>query len=480
MTGEFLREVLADHYSFGQDIKVHHVRGASGSTNKVSVIRITCPQRPPFEAAIRQYDTESPRYEPELLVMESAVRKIAHRASLLVDTVVPSRSGDDHVRAGRFVYSLHRLLPGESLTWEQWAAFQWHQNVPECLGGLQALWDERVGRASPDDLLALVSGAEWAHIGGPGDLTERLAQTFIEQSRLGPRLDLAGRTNVARVDWAAGAVEQHATAWPRYARLFDRWSSRLRRWAAEFDERQADRSTFWLQHGDPSPTNTFFLPQVREWRAIGGITDFELARFASFRSDIGVAGSLRLGDTPGDAELQRVLAGMETDTPLDLRLLERYLSGYHAMTQNRHELSADEIVVGLRSNVLGLALWSVQMMRAAHLDDTQLTIYLATQLHRYMARRATPPEKFHQAAHRACRAAASTKQEVAERLSPAIMVAHQLWQRCSLPPATRSGWRGCARSARTSFRSSRRSTWPAMPASALSTRWKTCPAWIPS
>ena len=154
---------------------------------------------------------------------------------------------------------------------------------------------------------------------------------------------------------------------------------------------------------------------------MGGIMDFELVRFASFRSDIGVAGSLRLGDTPGDAELERVLAGMETDSPLDLRLLERYLAGYQAMTRNHDDLSPDEIIAGLRSNVLGLALWSVQMMRAAHLDDLQLAVYLATQLHRYMARRATPVKKFRQAALQGCRAAAVIRQEIREKLSPATM-----------------------------------------------------------
>ncbi|HET9898024.1 MAG TPA: hypothetical protein VFQ44_24095 [Streptosporangiaceae bacterium] len=370
---------------------------------------------------MRQYDAESPRYEPESLVMESAVRKLAHQAGLLVDTVIPARSGDDHVRAGRFVYSLHRLLPGESLTWEQWPAFQWHRTVPECLGGLQALWDERVGRTTAGELLALAPSAEWARIGGQGDLNKALIETFVEQSRIGPRLDLTGQTNAARVDWATGVVEQHAATWPRFARLFGLWSSRLRHWAAESGERRAGQDAPWLQHGDPSPTNTFFLPQVREWRAMGGITDFELVRFASYRSDLGVAGSLRLGDTPGGAELRRVLAGMETDIPLDLRLLERYLAGYQAMTRNQHDLSPDEIIAGLRSNVLGLALWSVQMMRAGHLDDMQLAIYLATQLHRYMARRATPAREFHQAALRGCRAAAAIRQEIREKLSPATM-----------------------------------------------------------
>lgn len=422
MTGEDVHTILAHHYDVSRDIEVTEIRSASGSTNLVSLIRISGPDGR-TDAALRRYDTASPRYEPELLLMESAVRAATAEAGLIVDEVIPAVSGDDHVRAGRFACSLHRLLPGESLTWPRWPSFQRQPCVPECLGGLQALWDDRVAGTPPASLLARVPAAEWPRIGGHGDADggaiAAVTATFVEQTRPGPRLDLAGRTNAARFGWAAEVVAGQAARWPRFCALFGRWLPRLLRWAADFDARPRPPGACWLQHGDPSPTNTFFLPRVRGWRTVSGITDFELARFASFRSDLGVAGSLRFGDTPDRAQLRRIAGGGETAVPLDLRLLERYLAGYQAMSHGQPAISGDELALGLEANVLGLALWSVQMMRAGHFSDAELAEYLATQLHRYMARRCTPPAELDRAVGRACDAADSVRQEVHVRVRPA-------------------------------------------------------------
>ncbi len=419
MTGTGLSGVLTGHYGFGRDIHVRHLGTASGSTNTVSLIEISGPDRAAVAAAVRCYDTTAPQYEPEQLLAESAVRAVARQAGLLVDEVIPAVSGAGHVRAGDLVYSLHRLLPGEALTWPRWPDFQGRPSVPECLGGLQALWDRRVGGTDPAALLRRAPATEWSLLGGHGDAAAALTETFVEQGRPGPRLDLTGRANPARFDWAAEIVGRHAARWPRYARLFDRWFARLRQWAADFDDSLRDQGSRWLQHGDPSPTNTFFLPGVRGWRAVGGITDFELVRFAAFRSDVGVAGSLRLGDTPAPAQLARLMAGAETAVPLDLRLLERYLAGYQAMSPEPGVPGGAEVAAGLRANVLGLALWSVQMMRAAHYPDHELAGYLAAQLHRYLARRRTPDQRFDQAVRRACADADSVRQEVQVRLRPA-------------------------------------------------------------
>ncbi|HEY1619224.1 MAG TPA: hypothetical protein VGG25_16500 [Streptosporangiaceae bacterium] len=419
MTGSGLPEVLTRHYGFGPGLRLRHLGTASGSTNTVSLIEISEPDHGGVSVAVRCYDTRAPQYEPELLLAESAVRAVAHLAGLLVDEVIPAASGDGHVRAGHLVYSLHRLLPGEALTWPRWADFQQRPSVPECLGGLQALWDRRVGGTEPAALIGRAPAAEWPTLGGHGEAAATLTEIFVEQCRPGPRLDLTGRANPARFDWAAEIVARHAARWPCYARLFGRWFTRLRQWAADFDESLSDLGSRWLQHGDPSPTNTFFLPRVHGWRAVGGITDFELVRFAAFRSDVGVAGSLRLGDTPAPAQVAQIMVGRETAVPLDLRLLERYLAGYQAMAPELGVPGGGEVAAGLRANVLGLALWSVQMMRAGHYPDEELAGYLAAQLHRYLARRCTPDERLDQAVRRAFEDADSVRQEVQVRLQPA-------------------------------------------------------------
>ena len=332
-----LTELLTAHYALAGPIRL--LGTASGSTNRVSIVRV---ERLTADLVVRRRDIRMPGYQPELPLLESAVRRLAERAGLLVDSVIATGSGRDYARQADHVYSLHRRLPGAAMSWSRWPAFQNSPLVPECLGGLQALWDGSIGSTGPAELLALLPVAEWTTVGGVGDPVDRVEAAFVRQDQLGPRLDLTGRTNPARFDWAAAVVDSLASRLPRYAELFMRWFPRLRDWAAGFDAGRPPAVASWLQHGDPSPTNTFFRPDLDSWRLIAGLIDFELVRFAPFRSDLGVAGSIRFGDTPSRAELADVVAGRLTGGQLELGLLQRYLSGYLAIS------AADPVSVGGR------------------------------------------------------------------------------------------------------------------------------------
>ena len=244
---------------------------------------------------------------------------------------------------------------------------------------------------------------------------------FVRQDQLGPRLDLTGRTNPARFDWAAAVVDSLAGRLPRYAELFTRWLPRLRGWAVGFDASPPPAVAGWLQHGDPSPTNTFFRPDVDSWRLIAGLIDFELVRFAPFRSDLGVAGSIRFGDTPSRDELADVVAGRSTGGQLQLGLLQRYLSGYLALSPADPASLAAEVERGLRANVLGLILWSARMAQSALLDDDELVDYLATQIHRYRCRESLRRQQLERAVGCAAEAAASVRAEVTVALSAATL-----------------------------------------------------------
>jgi hypothetical protein len=153
---------------------------------------------------------------------------------------------------------------------------------------------------------------------------------------------------------------------------------------------------------------------------VAGIIDFELVRFAAFRSDLGVAASLRLADTPTPTDLATVHTGQHTAAPLDLQPLQRYLTGYLSLATDS-DLSGEQVHIGLRANVLGLTLWSVRMAQAGILDDEQLADYLATQLHRYLARCATPPAEIGQAIDVARSRAVSIRPHVQAALAPAAV-----------------------------------------------------------
>jgi len=416
-----LTELLTAHYAQARPIRL--VGTASGSTNQVSMLRAGPGAA---ELVVRRRDVRTPGYQPELPLLESAVRRLAEQAGLLVDSTIASGSGCDYVRIADHVYSLHRRLPGVAMSWSRWPAFQGRRLVPECLGGLQALWDGRIGATSPAELSALLPVAEWATVGGLGDPIDRVEAAFVRQDEPGPRLDLTGRTNPARFDWAAAVVDGLACRLPRYAELFSRWLPRLRDWAVGFDASRPAAGTDWLQHGDPSPTNTFFCPDLESWRFVAGLIDFELVRFAPFRSDLGVAGSIRFGDTPSRDELGDVVAGRPTGQQLELGLLERYLSGYLAMTTPAAPAVdpaglAAEIERGLHANVLGLILWSVRMAQSALLDDDELVEYLATQIHRYRCREFLRRHELERVVGCAVAAAASVRAEVTVALSAATV-----------------------------------------------------------
>jgi hypothetical protein len=242
--------------------------------------------------------------------------------------------------------------------------------VPERLGELQAVWDRELGPLSSQEVLAIVGEADRRLLGG-----------FAEVEDV--RLDLvSAETNLARLELASAAVEELRGSFPDYARLWELWLPRLRdlfRSYAE-DAGELSNSPRWLQHGDPSPTNTFFRPQVDGWRAIDGYVDFELARFAAYRSDLGVAASMRFGDTPDRAAVEAIRRGEWPDGSLELGDLVRYLAGYLSVLEE--PVPAAELAVGLRANVLGLVLWSTRMARTGLTPPDELCRYLATQLHR--------------------------------------------------------------------------------------------------
>ncbi|HXM57905.1 MAG TPA: hypothetical protein VOB72_21090 [Candidatus Dormibacteraeota bacterium] len=405
---EQLAAVLGAH--LGGKVTIGAVAHEQGSSQRVAIASGSLDGRP-GRWAIRSHDLASPDVERDHLALQAGVHALGAERGLETDAPLPSPEAGAHYyfdRSAARIYSVHPVLEGRTGSWERWAWLQRQAGVPEAFGRLQAEWDACFADCTPAELRARIPAADLdlLRAGQPRPaFLARLRRRYEEQTEPTARYDLAsGVTNEERLARTARDVERLATRFPLYSALFGRWLPALEEWVGQMAEEQAARMPgplLWLQHGDPSPTNSFFVPAPSPGARVHGHVDLELVRWSRSRSDLGVAASMRFGDDPDAVALAGCRQGRRSRGRLALAdEFRRYLHAYAGALPRRLSLTQaelDGLLLGLKMNVMGLVFWSARMARARLLSDQDLERYLATQLHRLCLRGNTTVDDLRQA-----------------------------------------------------------------------------------